>query len=103
MSDELREQIKKDQETEEMAKALHRLNFGVDFKKVIQQYLLTQVPNELVSSLACLVPDSPEYKEIIRTLDHISYLRQFFKDIEAAGVIAQGAIREAQAILNNED
>lgn len=102
-NDALLKQISEDRKRVDLAQSVNRLNENLDFKKVIQVHLFQDRLNALALQLSVYVKDSPEYSQIIRELDAISYLRNHLVELKELGDEAQAALSEAQSLIDNED
>lgn len=102
-NDALLKQISEDRKKVDLAQSVSRLNENLDFKKVIQVHLFQDRLNALALQLSVYEKDSPDYNQIVRELDAISYLRNHLVELEELGDEAQAALSEAQSLLDNED
>lgn len=102
-NDALLKQISEDRKKVDLAQSVNRLNENLDFKKVIQVYLFQDRLNALALQLSVYEKDSPEYSQIVRELDAISYLRNHLVELKELGDEAQAALSEAQSLIDNED
>ena len=102
-NDALLKQISEDRKRVDLAQSVNKLSENLDFKKVIQVHLFQDRLNALALQLSVYVKDSPEYSQIVRELDAISYLRNHLVELKELGDEAQAALSEAQSLIDNED
>lgn len=103
INSELREGMQDLTQLVNLATQLKRLETLNEYRDVIQHNLLNVRRNALVSQLCKFSPQSPEYLEMIRELDHISYLSHYFVMIGQQGEEAQELLQDAQNYFNNEE
>lgn len=87
----------------ELSDALVQLKLTAPFKLVFETNLFTQQVNSLVLKLATLSKPSPEYDEVVRELDAISYAQNYLQQLTVRGSEAAHSIREAHDFLYNND
>ena len=100
---ELRDQLKQCRRDVDLANFADRLQLNADFKDVIHQNLFIDKSNALVSQMSLFSKESVEYQQILRELDAISYLRNYFIQLEVTGADAQVSIQDAQNTLNSRE
>lgn len=100
--DDLKNEIQDLEDVVVLAECMHRLSNFHEFREVINVNLLEVRRNALVSQLYKFTPQSPEYQEMVRELDHLSYLSQYFLNLVQRGVEAKATLRDAQLYLNEE-
>lgn len=101
-SEDVKAQISESRRKVDLAQRTYRLETNSDFIEVIQKNLIHDRTIELTSELSLLNPESFEYKQILRELDAISYLRNYFVQLILTGAEAQDSLQEAQNLLNSE-
>lgn len=102
-NDALLKQISEDRKRVDLAQSVSKLNENLDFKKVIQVHLFQDRLNALALQLSVYEKDSPDYNQIVRELDAISYLRNHLVELKELGDEAQAALSEAQSLIDNEE
>ena len=102
--DELKQHITNLEHLEQKGQTVERLMGNLDFKKIFLEDLFVFQVNELQQNLYKYAPESAEYRQIVRELDAISYVRQHIKKLLDAAVTARNDLREARAeFLNDEE
>lgn len=92
--------VKEAKEQKALGSALERLMSNRDFLKVIKQGYFTDEAVRLVHARGDSACQTPEKQEaILRQIDAISNLSQFFKAIEFTAGLADKSIEDSEAVL----
>jgi hypothetical protein len=86
-----------------LSDAIVQLKLTAPFKLIFENNLFTQQVHLLVLKLATLSKPSPEYDEVVRELDAISYAQNYLQQLTVKGTEAAQSIREANVFLSNND